>query len=116
MSVHDTTLAGVNGGSRADADHPRDIALDLFGSFVREHHPLVWSGGLVELMAEFGFTVAASRIALSRLVDSGLIARVQQGRLVHYTITDRGQLLLAEATTASSGSDPIAALSGSGRC
>jgi phenylacetic acid degradation operon negative regulatory protein len=96
VSLQDTTLAEVNGRSTADVDHPREIALDLFGSFVREHHPMVWSGGLVELMTEFGFALPASRIALSRLVDSGLIARVQQGRFVHYTITDRGESLLAE--------------------
>jgi phenylacetic acid degradation operon negative regulatory protein len=96
MTVPGTTAAGVNGGAGADADHPREIALDLFGTYVRQHHPLVWSGGLVELMTEFGFALPASRIALSRLVDSGLITRVQQGRFVHYTITDRGELLLAE--------------------
>jgi phenylacetic acid degradation operon negative regulatory protein len=96
MSVHEATLARVNGGAKEDADHPREIALDLFGSFVRQNHPLVWSGGLVELMTEFGFALPASRIALSRLVRSGLIARIQQGRFVHYTITERGQLLLAE--------------------
>jgi phenylacetic acid degradation operon negative regulatory protein len=93
--------AGVNAAvgnedSAGEVSHPGDIALDLFGTYVRQHHPLVWSGGLVELLSEFGFALPACRIALSRLVDSGLIARIQQGRFVHYTITDRGESLLAE--------------------
>ena len=88
--------AGATEESGGETSHPRDIALDLFGTYVRQHHPLVWSGGLVELLSEFGFALPASRIALSRLVDGGFIARIQQGRFVHYTITDRGQSLLAD--------------------
>ena len=56
----------------------------------------VWSGGLVVLLAEFGFSHGAARVALTRLVRRGLITRVRSGRLVHYRITPRCERLLLE--------------------
>jgi phenylacetic acid degradation operon negative regulatory protein len=96
VSLPEMHSAVFDGRPWSDAGRPRDIALDLFASYVRHNHPMVWSGGLVELLTEFGFALPASRIALSRLVDKGLITRVRQGRFVHYMITGRGELLLTE--------------------
>jgi phenylacetic acid degradation operon negative regulatory protein len=56
----------------------------------------VWSGGLVILLEELGFTNGAARVALTRVVNRGLIDRVRQGRLVHYRITPRAERVLAE--------------------
>ena len=40
---------------------------------------IVWSGGLVVLLGEFGFSDGAARAALTRLVRRDLIARVARG-------------------------------------
>jgi phenylacetic acid degradation operon negative regulatory protein len=76
---------------------PQDLVLTLFGAYVtpREHRA-VWSGGLVTLLAEFGFSAGAARIALARMVHRGLLARHRAGRLVSYTLTDRAVAVLAE--------------------
>ncbi|GGM46639.1 PaaX family transcriptional regulator [Longimycelium tulufanense] len=56
----------------------------------------VWSGGLVTLLAEFGFSAAAARVALARMVRRDLLTRVREGRLVHYTLTPRTRTVLRE--------------------
>ena len=75
---------------------PQDLVITLLGSYVRGRHETVWSGGLVELLEELGFSTGAARAALTRLARRELIARVRQGRLVHYRVTDRAEGLLAE--------------------
>lgn len=70
--------------------------MTLLGSFVRPHHETVWSGGLVTLLGEMGFSTGASRVALTRLVRRDLIARVRSGRMIHYRLTQRADQLLAE--------------------
>jgi phenylacetic acid degradation operon negative regulatory protein len=76
---------------------PQDLVLTLFGAYVSPRdHTRVWSGGLVALLAEFGFSSGAARIALARMVSSGLLARHRTGRLVSYTLTGRTVAILAE--------------------
>ena len=76
---------------------PQDLVITVLGTYVR---PLgggpVWSGGLVSLLGEFGFSHGAARVALTRLVRRGLLERVRSGRLVHYRVTARCDRLLAE--------------------
>jgi phenylacetic acid degradation operon negative regulatory protein len=68
----------------------------MLGMYVRPFARQVWSGGLVALLAEFGFSDGAARAALTRLVRRDLIARVRAGRLVHYRLTPRCERLLVE--------------------
>ena len=75
---------------------PQDLVITLLGTYVRPYTSTVWSGGLVVLLGEFGFSHGAARVALTRLVRRGLIARVRSGRLVHYRITQRCERLLLE--------------------
>jgi phenylacetic acid degradation operon negative regulatory protein len=75
---------------------PQDLVVTLLGTYVRPFSSTVWSGGLVVLLAEFGFSHGAARVALTRLVRRGLITRVRSGRLVHYRITPRCERLLLE--------------------
>nr|WP_073488737.1 PaaX family transcriptional regulator C-terminal domain-containing protein [Streptoalloteichus hindustanus] len=56
----------------------------------------VWSGGLVALLGEFGFSAGAARVALTRLVHRELLTRVREGRLVHYALTPRTLAVLDE--------------------
>src|SRR5437660_8937413 len=75
---------------------PQDLVITMLGTYVRPAGEPVWSGGMVELLGEFGFTEGAARVALTRLVRRGLIDRVRSGRLVHYRVTPRCDRLLAE--------------------
>jgi phenylacetic acid degradation operon negative regulatory protein len=75
---------------------PQDLVITLLGSYVHGRRETVWSGGLVTLLEELGFSSGAARVALTRLVNRGLIVRVRQGRLVHYRTTARTERVLAE--------------------
>jgi phenylacetic acid degradation operon negative regulatory protein len=75
---------------------PQDLVVTMLGTYVRPFARPVWSGGLVTLLAEFGFSDGAARAALTRLVRRDLIARVRSGRLVHYRLTARCERLLIE--------------------
>ena len=76
---------------------PQDLVLSILGAHLRPRaSAAVWSGGLVTLLGGFGYTPGASRVALTRLVNAGLLARSRDGRHVHYTLTDRALAVLAE--------------------
>ena len=75
---------------------PQELVITLLGTYVRPFRDRVWSGGLVSLLGEFGFSAGAARVALTRLVRRGLIARMREGRLVHYRVTPHADRLLAE--------------------
>ena len=81
------------GGSQAQ---PQDLVVTLLGTYVHQRTQAVWSGGLVRLLGELGFSVAASRVALSRLVARRLLTRERAGRLAHYRLTPRCIALLDE--------------------
>lgn len=75
---------------------PQDLALSILGAYLRKPGQMTWSGALVELLTDFGFSVEASRTALSRLVVRGMLERHREGRLVHYTVSPAGHDILAE--------------------
>lgn len=76
---------------------PQDLVLTLLGAHHRPRESgTVWSGGLVRLLAEFGFSEGAARIALNRLVGRELLTRTKHGRQVSYTLTPRSVAVLAE--------------------
>ena len=83
-------------GSEREPLQPQDLVITLLGTYVRPFGRAVWSGGLVMLLREFGFSDGAARAALTRLVRRDLIARVRSGRLVHYRLTPRCERLLIE--------------------
>jgi phenylacetic acid degradation operon negative regulatory protein len=75
---------------------PQDLVMTLLGAFALPHDRLVWSGGLVALLAEFGFSAGAARVALARMVRRGTLDRRKSGRLVSYRPTPRAVALLEE--------------------
>jgi len=83
-------------GANGEALQPQDLVITLLGTYVRPFGRTVWSGGLVMLLREFGFSDGAARAALTRLVRRDVIARVRSGRLVHYRLTPRCERLLIE--------------------
>ena len=42
---------------------PQDLVMTFLGAYVVPHDRLVWSGGLVTLLGDFGFSTGASRVA-----------------------------------------------------
>ena len=80
----------------SDPLQPQDLVVTLLGTYVRPFGRTVWSGGLVMLLREFGFSDGAARAALTRLVRRQLIVRARSGRLVHYRLTPRCERLLIE--------------------
>jgi phenylacetic acid degradation operon negative regulatory protein len=75
---------------------PQDLVLTIFGAYVRDLGETVWSGGLVEILREFGFSTEAARAALARLATRGLLARHRSGRLVFYALSSRADELMAQ--------------------
>ncbi|WP_328618013.1 PaaX family transcriptional regulator [Amycolatopsis sp. NBC_00355] len=76
---------------------PQELVVTLLGSYVHPRETRrVWSGGLVAVLAELGFSDGAARIALTRLVRRGLLTRHREGRTVHYSLTRRAVALLAD--------------------
>lgn len=81
--------------TRLDAS-PQDLVMTLLGTYLRPRGRQVWSGGLVALLGELGFSPGAARVALTRLAARDMLARARSGRLVHYTLTPRSVAILAE--------------------
>jgi phenylacetic acid degradation operon negative regulatory protein len=75
---------------------PQSLVITLLGSYVHPEERTVWSGGLVKLLAELGYSAGAARVALVRLTRRGLLERLRDGRLVHYRLTGRAAALLDE--------------------
>jgi phenylacetic acid degradation operon negative regulatory protein len=74
---------------------PQELILSLVGEYV-EQGGQVWSGGLVRIMEDLGFTAAGARVALNRVVSRGLFDVIKDGRRVYYCATPRLEHLLAE--------------------
>lgn len=81
-------LALVTSNERFGVLQPQETILGILGEYV-EPRIKVWSGGLVRLLGDLGFSPAASRIALSRVVARGLLAPSRDGKFVSYTISPR---------------------------
>jgi phenylacetic acid degradation operon negative regulatory protein len=75
---------------------PQDLVMTFLGAYVIPHDRTVWSGGLVTLLGEFGFSTSAARVALARMVRRGSLDRSKDGRLVSYRPTPRTVALLEE--------------------
>jgi phenylacetic acid degradation operon negative regulatory protein len=74
----------------------QDLTVTILGSHLRRAGGRVWSGGMVKLIVEFGFSAEAARAALSRLVLRGMLERHREGRKIDYALTPQAQELLAE--------------------
>jgi phenylacetic acid degradation operon negative regulatory protein len=75
---------------------PQDLVMTFLGAYATPRDRPIWSGGLVTLLGDFGFSTGASRVALARMVQRGSLERVRSGRLVSYRPTDHTLGLLDE--------------------
>ena len=86
-------LPSLDRASKAALDRfgvlqPQEVILGLLGEYIGRNEK-VWSGGLVSLLGDLGFSAAASRIALNRVVTRGLLRPSRAGRFISYSITPR---------------------------
>lgn len=86
----------MDGRTERERGDPQDLVVTLLAIYRQTANPKLWSGGLVRLLKDFGFSQAAARAALSRLVRRGLMRRLKDGRLVFYQMTDRCRRLVEE--------------------
>lgn len=86
---------------------PQEVILGLFGEYVGLNE-VAWSGGLVQLLGDLGFSGGASRVAFNRVIKRGLLAPVKEARFVFYRITPRLKVVHDEgrAQTFSASADP----------
>ncbi len=90
-------LPGMTDLLRGFEPAPQGLVLSLLGAHhVPRERGVVWSGGLVRLLGEFGFSPGAARVALNRLVGRELLASSRDGRHVYYAFTPRTVAVLAE--------------------
>jgi phenylacetic acid degradation operon negative regulatory protein len=82
--------------SRTDRGDSQEFVITLLAIFGRRYGRPLWSGGLVHLLNEAGYSTLAARAALNRLVGRHLLERVRDGRFVYYAISSRCAELLAE--------------------
>lgn len=74
--------------AKATLLQPQEVILGMFGEYV-ERRERVWSGGIVSLLGDLGFSTGAARVALNRVVARGLLKPVRRGKYVYYSITPR---------------------------
>ena len=104
------TIASAN-GREGTSLQPQELVITMLGTYLRPRSRSFWSGGLVELLGEFGFSPGAARIALIRLVNRDLLERTRVGRLAFYSLTTRSRKLLKEGDSRifSLGGGPVTA-------
>ena len=78
------------------AIQPQDLTVTILGNELLHRGPgaTAWSGGLVQLLGELGFTNEAARAALSRLARRGFIERARDGRHIDYRLTESSRRAL----------------------
>jgi len=74
----------------------QNLVFTLFGTYVLPEPRPVWSGGVVQALEDLGFTTAAARIALSRLVRKGYLTRIKDGRRIYLEMADELRRVLTE--------------------
>lgn len=77
---------------------PRSMIFTLYGDYIRPRGGQIWIGSLVKLLAPFGWSDQAVRSAVSRTVQKGWLQIVKAEGKSYYSLTERGEQLLAEGT------------------
>ena len=72
------------------------IIFVLFGDVIAPRGGQIWAAGLLSLLELLGVSERAARSTLSRMVRKGWLKTRREGRHSLYTLTPKGQRLLAE--------------------
>ncbi|WP_442601003.1 phenylacetic acid degradation operon negative regulatory protein PaaX [Paenibacillus sp. KN14-4R] len=76
---------------------PQSLLFTIYGEYVRHHGGEIWVGSLTRLMANFGMSEQAVRVAISRIVSQGWLTARKIGNRSYYSMTSRGKKRLDEA-------------------
>ena len=76
---------------------PRSLLFTIFGLYVRNYGSEIWVGSLTRFMTEFGFSIDAVRVAISRMLRQGWIDSRKINNKSYYSMTERGIKRLEEA-------------------
>jgi phenylacetic acid degradation operon negative regulatory protein len=75
----------------------RGVLFTLYGDYVRHFGGTIWTGSLITLMQQLGFSSGAVRTALSRICQQGWLESTRDGKLSYYGLTERGRERMEEA-------------------
>jgi phenylacetic acid degradation operon negative regulatory protein len=75
----------------------RSVLFTLYGDYILHFGGAIWTGSLISLMGQLGFTPGTVRTALSRMCQQGWLRSTRDGKLSYYGLTDRGQERMEEA-------------------
>lgn len=69
----------------------------LYGDYIRHFGGTIWTGSLIKLMGELGFSPGSVRTALSRTCQQGWLKVVRDGKYSFHSLTKHGQERMEEA-------------------
>lgn len=75
----------------------RGVLFTLYGDYILHFGGSIWTGSLISLMEQLGFSSGAVRTALSRICQQGWLQATRDGKLSYYSLTERGQERMEEA-------------------
>jgi phenylacetic acid degradation operon negative regulatory protein len=75
----------------------RGVLFTLYGDYILHFGGTIWTGSLISLMEQLGFSSGAVRTALSRICQQGWLRATRDGKLSYYGLTERGQERMEEA-------------------
>lgn len=75
----------------------RSVLFTIYGDYVLHFGGNIWTGSLISLMEQLGFSSGAVRVALSRMCQQGWLEAMRDGKLSYYALTDRGRERMEEA-------------------
>ena len=75
----------------------RGVLFTLYGDYVRHFGGTIWTGSLITLMQQLGFSAGSVRTALSRVCQQGWLESTRDGKLSYYGLTERGRERMEEA-------------------
>lgn len=77
----------------------QSLLFTIYGDYVyiRNKGSEIWIGSLIKLLAEFGFSEQAARLALSRMCRKGWLRRQKVGNRSYYSMTSNSVRLMDES-------------------
>jgi phenylacetic acid degradation operon negative regulatory protein len=85
----DVTVQSVRLPRRQGGSSPQGLAVTLMADYTLRNEAWLPAAALLTLLAEFGVTTAAARVAISRLVRRGVLNSRRDGRYSSYQLTEQ---------------------------
>ncbi|GAA0465756.1 phenylacetic acid degradation operon negative regulatory protein PaaX [Alkalibacillus silvisoli] len=76
----------------------RSMIFTLYGDYIRHYGNVIWIGGLIRLLEEFGHNEQSVRAAISRMSKQGWLQSEKRGNKSYYSLTEQGKARMEEAS------------------